>query len=91
VICALLPSGTGVRAGSIIGWLAAIGVLLVSRSMVVAHLEPTGFKVRPAPAFWASWAVWVIALALGIALLAASRRRQALTGTGRPAREPDGP
>lgn len=69
VICGLLPPGTGVRAGSIIGWLAAIGVFLISQSIVAIHPEMT------APTITA----WVIALSLGIALLAGDRRRRALS------------
>jgi len=80
VICGLLPSGTGVRAGSITGWLAAIGALLIGQSILAAHLATSGWPgVRPTPAFWVSWVVWVIALALGIALPAADRRRRALS------------
>jgi hypothetical protein len=72
VICGLLPSGTDVRAGSIMGWLAAIGVFLISKSIIAIDLGLTGWNgAWPAPAYWAGW----VALGLGIALLADGRRR----------------
>ena len=66
-----LAAGSGVRAGAIIGWLAGIAALLIGESVTAAQPD-----TRPAPAFWASWAAWVIALGVGIALLARDRRRR---------------
>jgi hypothetical protein len=73
VIAGLLPPGTGVRAGVITGWLAidAAGLLAVS-------LNAGQPFQRPAPGLYASWAVWVITLLLGIALATDNRSRQAV-------------
>ncbi len=74
VIAVLLPAGTAIRAGVIAGWLA-VNVA----SMVAISVNATEPSLRPAPGFWASWALCVIALTLGIALLVGDRSRRALS------------
>jgi hypothetical protein len=74
VIAVLLPAGTAIRTGVVAGWLAVDVAAMVSIS--VNATEP-GF--RPASGFWASWALCVIVLALGIALLVGDRSRRALS------------
>jgi hypothetical protein len=69
VIAGLLPRGTGVRAGLIIGWLAINGAGLVSESLWA--IQP---YLRPAPALYIAWGVWVLTLLLAVALLAGSSR-----------------
>jgi len=71
IIAGLLPSGTGVRAGAIMGWLA-----INAAAMVGISLDAIQPNLRPAPAFYICWVVWVIALVLGVALLARNRSRQ---------------
>jgi hypothetical protein len=78
VFAGLLPSGTGVRAGVIAGFLAinvAAGI-----DITLLATEP---DVRAAAALYVSWIIWAIAVALGIALLATSRGRPA--GNAQPA------
>lgn len=73
VIAGLLPPGTGVRAGLITGWLA-----IDAAGLLAASLNAGQPFQRPAPGLYASWAVWVITLLLGIALATDNRSRQAV-------------
>jgi hypothetical protein len=66
----MLSPATGARGGLIAGFLAANGAALIG-----ASLEATESFLRPAPALYVVWVVWLIALALGIALLARNRSR----------------
>jgi hypothetical protein len=70
VLPGLLPARTGIRAGVIAGSLAAAVAYLVGDTLYVA-----GTGVRAAPGLYASWALWAITLALGVALLANDRSR----------------
>lgn len=74
VVAGLLPRGTAVRAGLIIGWLAINGAGLASESLWA--IQP---YLRPAPALYVAWGVWVLTLLLAIALLAGSSSRPAVS------------
>jgi len=73
VIAGLLPAGTGVRGGLITGWLA-----INAAGLIAASLNAGQPFQRPAPGLYVSWAAWVVALVLGIALATDNRGRQAV-------------
>jgi hypothetical protein len=66
-----------VRAGVITGFLAINAAAGIDVTLLAT--EP---DVRAAPSLYVAWAIWGIAVALGIALLATSRGRPA--GNARP-------
>ena len=72
VMAGLLPPGSGVRAGVIVGWLAVGATVEIGGA-----LNATQPYVRPAPALWISLVMFAVALGLAIPLLAGSRRRPA--------------
>ena len=74
VLPGLLPARSGIRAGVIAGSLAAAVAYLVGDTLYAAEIG-----VRAAPGLYASWALWAIALALGVALLATDRSRPRVT------------
>jgi hypothetical protein len=64
VIAGLLPSGTGVRTGVIMGWLAVNAAEGLEFTLLAT--QP---GVRAGTALYAAWVVWAITLVLGVALL----------------------
>jgi hypothetical protein len=74
VLPGLLPAGTGIRAGLIAGSLAVAVAGLIGDTLFAA-----GSGERAANGLYASWALWGITLALGVALLARDRSRPRVT------------
>lgn len=74
VLPGLLPAGTGIRAGLIAGSLAVAVASLIGNTLFAA-----GSGERAANGLYASWVLWAIALALGVALLARDRSRPRVT------------
>jgi hypothetical protein len=63
-----LASGTGARVGVVTGWLAVNGA---GQVYITLFKEQPG--IRASSGFYFSWVFWVIALALGIAMLVGDR------------------
>jgi hypothetical protein len=68
VIAGLLASGTAARAGVLTGWLVVSGAVQLSNTLYLGQPE-----TRAASAFYVTWVFWVLALALGIAMLVSDR------------------